>query len=178
MGYLVMKASDKLNKISKGLDDVFEKEVKKGTLDAIIENIIKLITVRTRLGKGVEKFGGQANKLDALTSKPYIARRKKFKSDLASGITTPKKSNATATGQMLDSMQGERKGLRFTFSFKGNRKGELGGYRSRISNSEVARWYGKKRSFFTLSKTERQNVIRQISEIMNKRIKKVFNRLQ
>jgi len=61
-----------------------------------------IIVKRTRLGYGVDKEYGQKQKLAPLAPS-YIKQRKMFAG--LNPLTTPKRSNLTRTGQMLDSVQ-------------------------------------------------------------------------
>lgn len=68
---------------------------------AIGEELAEQIRVRTRLGNGLDKNKGEPTKLKPL-SPGYINERKTME-DL-SPLTTPKRSNLTQTGKMLDDL--------------------------------------------------------------------------
>lgn len=81
------------------------------------------IKKRTRLGYGVEGGvrGGQRERLGKL-SDSYIATRKKARrSGKLSSATSPKRSNLTFTGQLLDSLRGMVKGNKIIVYLKKNR---------------------------------------------------------
>ena len=138
----------------------------------IKDDVVNSIRTRTKLGKGVEGNNRPLKKLEKLTEK-YRDLRRKNKSGLSSD-TTPAKSNATATGQMLDSLEGKQSRTKFEFFFKGSRKPDFTGRPSSITNSTLAKYYGEKRPFFYLSKPEKNNLIRKIREVLTDRIKKLF----
>ena len=147
-----------------------EKEIKEApkNFDFILKWIPEQITRRTRTGKGVSEDGGKTTKLKAIKLSTQENRlRLKRKGNLSS-VTTPRRSNATATGQMLDSIKGKRSGSKFIFEFSGSRKeGE--------SNQKVAEYYGKDRPFFFLAKFEIKLLMDEITKRIDDRIKKLFN---
>lgn len=73
-------------------------------LDPYAEDTAERIKNRTRLGYGVESRGARRQKLKPLKD-TYRNIRRKNKGSL-SKATTPKKSNLTFTGQLLDSLRG------------------------------------------------------------------------
>lgn len=165
-----MKPSDKLKKLSQQTQRFVEKNADR--FDFLLTDIPNQIRIRTRLGKGVSGPGAKLEKLKPLTPK-YVQYRKDNKGDLKE--TTPKRSGLTATGQMLESIKGTRKGTTFSFFFEGKRSKELGGRPSRLTNDEVAGYAGKLRPFFFLSKPEMNNLIRKVKDEINVRIKKLFD---
>ncbi len=66
------------------------------------EEAIRQITVRTRLGYGVDKVGAPRKRLKPL-SEGYIEMRRKSK--VLSEFTNSRRSNLTHTGQMLESLK-------------------------------------------------------------------------
>jgi hypothetical protein len=140
----------------------------------IVPEVVEGIKKRTKLSKGVDANDKPLKKLLPLQSEKYKAIRKKNKSRLSKD-TTPARSNATATGQMLDSITGSQNGTKFSFEFKGSRKPDITGRDSGLTNSEVAKYYQEKRPFFYLSKPEKNNLIRKIRDVITKRIKNLFD---
>jgi hypothetical protein len=68
---------------------------------------------------------------------------------------------------MLDSIKGTRQGLKFIFSFIGNRKDGK-------TNDEVASYAPKLgRPFFNLSNTEKNGISRGIRKLINDALKKL-----
>lgn len=127
-----------------------------------MEDIAEQIRKRTRLGKGVkengdlEKLGG-TGRIEEST----IAYRKRYRKNL-SDLTTYKRSNLTATGQLLDNIKHEFKNGIMTFFFSGTRRKELSGKGRGVKNSEVARHVSKERPFFRLSNTEQRQFARRL----------------
>jgi len=114
------------------------------------EELINRLRTRTRLGKGVEKG---KNKTLTIIEPATIKARTRYKKNL-SPLTRPKKSNLTATGQMLDSISYKYfKGV-FTIFFKGKRNRELSGPGSSKTNATVGKWANQARPFFGFSDTE------------------------
>jgi hypothetical protein len=121
-----------------------------------VQNIIKK---RTQLGYGVPSTGASNTKLKPLSEK-YIIKR--ANSDINEN-TTPKKSNLTFTGDMLNSIMGVQNGLRFIFFF------------GTTAADDKARWNTEKgRRFFDLSSSERNGLQRQISQIMRESLRALF----
>lgn len=164
-----MNASDRLKKLARQV----EKVIDSGELDFIIEEVPKIIMRRTRLGKGVS-LSGELEKLKPL-SPEYIKMRKRLASDLST-LTTPKKSNLTASGQLLSSIQGTRQGTKFVFRFKESRaKTAFGG--SSVTNSEIVGYQRKQgRRFFDLSKTERQGLERKVGGVLRRAIRNLVKK--
>lgn len=157
-----MSVAEQLKALKKKVEDGLDKNP---DLDFILEEVPRIIRVRTRLGKGVDK--GNISKLNPLSEK-YIEKRKKGK---LSAETKPKKSNLTFTGQMLDAIVGVRKGTHFIFSFKGSR-GD-----SDKTNDDLAKYAREKgRPFFELSESERKGLSRKITTIIKESIKKLVDK--
>jgi hypothetical protein len=159
-----MKVSDRLAQLAKQVDQV----VKDGELDFLIDEVPKIIMRRTRLGKGVSE-GGELDSLKPLSAE-YIKFRKKHASEL-SQLTSVKKSNLTASGQLLSSIQGNRQGSKFVFTFKDARtKTVFGG--SSLTNGKVAEYVRKGgRRFFDLSKSERAGLQRRAGAILKRAVR-------
>lgn len=110
---------------------------------AIGEFMIEKIRVRTQLGNGVTDNLAEKSKLKPL-SKKYIEQRKIFSG--LSTMTTPKRSNLTRTGSMLDSLKIK------SMSKTAIRIGPSGSDRFGVSNSSKAYWQEKMgRIFLRLS---------------------------
>lgn len=133
-------------------------------LKAIGAFMIERIAVRTRLGYGVKDNLAEKNKLNPL-SKKYVEFRKSY--PFLSDLTTPKRSNLTKTGDMIDSLRVK--------DFKKNaiRIGPTGFDRDGVSNSSKAYWQERMgRVFLRLSRQEVKQVrifwIRQFSDLLKK----------
>ena len=160
-------------------------------LDFILKEVPEQIEKRTRLGKGTVD-GGANEKLKPLSPSYIMARegfkvgevhfnaktkksvkKVKFKAKglpKLSELTTPRKSNLTLTGQLLKSIEGIRKGTLFTFSLKGKRDDGL-------TNEQVGKYVKEGgRSFFSLSKSEKQGLSRKIAKVIKESVKKAFDK--
>lgn len=158
---------------------------------ALAEVIPDVIKLRTR-----QEGEGVSGKLKPL-SDSYIAQRKgdvafatigkgderkviPYKPSKAPDLhpdTTPETSNLTATGQLIDAVQGKSAGSKVTIDIKkGKRKGELSGGKSTLSNQQVRKYVEDNgREFLELSKQERIEAEEFAKEIILKEIKEVFN---
>jgi len=126
---------------------------------------IDLIVDRTRKGKGVKKTGGNRVKLKAL-SKAYIKYRKTQK---LHSTTSPRKSNLTFTGQMLESVKILKSTKDSAFSI-----GPSGRRKDGKRNADVSRWVTEKgRPFMNLGKVE----IRELHRILEARLKERVRKL-
>lgn len=133
-------------------------------MKAIGAFMIEKIAVRTRLGYGVTDNLAEKSRLKGLSPK-YIKFRKSY--SLLSSLTTPKKSNLTKTGDMIDS-------IRIKDMRKGAiRIGPTGFDREGVSNSSKAYWQERMgRVFLRLSASEVKQVrifwLRQFSDLLKK----------
>ncbi len=96
------KAKNDLDKILARLSSSVKDVVKQTALNRVGKFTLELVVKRTRLGYGVRENFGQKEKLAKL-SKQYVKARSVF--DGLNDLTSPKKSNLTRTGEMLDSMR-------------------------------------------------------------------------
>jgi hypothetical protein len=156
----------------------------------VAQLIPELIKIRTRLeGEGVD---GPLKEL----SDSYIKQRKGELSFFTTGEgdnkrvvpykpnkkpklhpdTSPETSNLTATGQLLDSIQGRNVGTKVIVEpKKGKRKGELSGGKSKLSNREVLKYVEENgRKFHELSKEERLELLDLIEQIIKDEIRSVI----
>lgn len=146
---MAKKPSDILKDYAKSVEVVDPSK-----FDFLLQEIPRIIKVRTRLGKGL------LGKLKELTPK-YVEIRKKDKS--LYNETTPKRSNLTRTGEMLNSIIGSRSGSLFTFRF------------SNTDSDKKAYWADQTgRPFFDLTPSERNGLQRKISAIIRDTIRQLF----
>ena len=129
--------------------------------------IIKFIKQRSRSGKDIN---GQ--KFDGLSG-PYKDYRQRYKKNLHE-TTTPKKSNITATGQMLDSMKSEGKAGQIVVNGpSGRRAKELDGKSRGGNNKDVARYVTEQgREFFGLTTEEKSRLIKEVKKTILSNLKK------
>lgn len=142
-----------VQKFTSKIEKTLKQAVSKRQTSALAEEAIKIIVRRTRLGYGVKRNYSERYKLPGLST-AYIKRRRNY-SGLA-GTTTPKKSNLTFTGQMLESVsiiRADDKGM-IVIGPKGRR-------RDRLTNVEVAEFNEQRgRIFNRLSRLEFQQLLR------------------
>lgn len=135
-------------------------------LALVIPEVIKL---RTRQeGEGVQ------GKLERL--KPSTIQTRERYSENLHPDTSPGTSNLTATGQLLDAIQGKSAGAKVTIDLKkGKRKGELSGGRSKLTNQEVRKYVEQNgREFLELSKDEREESINLAKEIILNELREII----
>ena len=97
-----MTSFDNFNKnFRKNLRQAIDQALDRTTLNETGEFLANQIKVRTRSGRGVAESGARPQSLLPLTP-GYIEARTRFTG--LSSDTTPRKSNLTQTGQMLDSI--------------------------------------------------------------------------
>lgn len=155
MGNDFKKAFKNLEKIVKGISS-------KESLQEIGDEVVSIVKKRTQLGYGVEDSGSDKKKLTPLEPSTVESRKRKQ----LSGMTAPKKSNLTETGDMLDDIKVTK-----------SSKGELEiGFGSKFSQDK-ANWntnptrHPNKRPFMSLSKVEIKRVTDKIKEIADDLIK-------
>lgn len=150
--------------------DAIEKEITAPVAKKLGEGLASQIKKRTRLGYGVNKFGARI-KLDAL-SDDYVDKRVEYKENL-SDATTAKRSNLTATGQLLDAIKGGGERAKPIVSISGKRSRELTGSKSRKSNAQVSNFVAMNgRPFFGLTTSERKAFVREVKTILLAGVKK------
>jgi hypothetical protein len=142
---------EKLNQI---LDELLSKASMKDLAESVREDIVK----RVRLGSGVDKSGGKAQKLKPLSA-PYVKWRRRNKSSL-SKFTSPKKSNLTKTGHMLDNLEAKAKLDKITLFFSDD-----------FANQKAG-WVSKLRPFLYLTDLEEKRLVERINQKIRELIKK------
>ena len=129
------------------------------TIQDVGDEAANLIRKRTRLGYGVAEKGASKHKLTALNEK-YARRRKHL---INTSLTTPKRSNLTQTGEMLDSLTAVKKSddtVEITFSSE--------------EAMDKATWNTDKgRPFNNLSRSE----IRQLKQSIQTKLDKILKKI-
>jgi len=160
--------ANKLSQLAKNI----QVKVKLAQLKAakeVAQLIPEIIKLRTRQeGEGVS---GQLDSLEDST----IKYRKRYEDNLHPD-TDPNRSNLTATGQLIDSIQGRNVGTKIIIEpRKGKRKGELSGGKSRLTNREVLKYVEQNgRVFHELSKEEKKELIDLIEQIIKEELASVI----
>ncbi len=140
--------------------------VKRTELTTVARFTIDLIVKRTRLGYGVDKQFGVKSRLKPL-SRNYVKYRERYPG--LSPTTTPKRSNLSLTGQMLNSMDIIRASDgKITFGPTGSRTGSF------LTNLKVAEYQENQgRVFNRISALEFNQVLRfyrkQFGDLLKKR---------
>jgi hypothetical protein len=166
-----MSADKKLKELAKKLEKLPDADYQ-----FLADKVAAQIKKRTKTGKGVDN-SGNLYKLPDL-SEGYVETRKKNRSKLGEGAT-PKKSNLTASGKMLNSIKAtfRRAGgqFRLIFELTGSTKG-LGSKSQKTA--DVAKWQAddQGRRFFDLSKTEQNGILREVRNKIRDLIAKNFNK--
>jgi hypothetical protein len=151
--------------------DTLKKEIKirteKAFSNQLMNNLSKdmaeRIRKRTRTGKGVDYMGADPRPLNRLKSEAYVKARARRANRTK---TTPRKSNLTFTGQLLDSISGRSLGVRkFLIYLKENRNdGER--------NSDIAEYQERQgRKFLYFSKPEIKAIYNYIRRYLKKEFK-------
>lgn len=126
---------------------------------------------RTQLKQGVSK-SGQSTALKALKDS-YIKVRSKNRNRLDAN-TSPGRSNLTATGQMLNSLQGKYRSKAIEIDFKKEeRSASITGQRSNVKNSDIVGYQESQgRRFFDLTESEINGLRREIANRIRKLLEK------
>ena len=136
--------------------------IKGFSMRKIADEAADRIRVRTRLGFGVKNGvrGGKRVKLKRLTSEQYKKFRKRFRG--LSGQTTPKRSNLTLTGELLDSIISRFRGNKAMLEFKNPER----------NNTIVEGQADMGRHFFELTDKEVKGLQNQIKRDLIKQLRK------
>lgn len=150
------KPLDQLN-----LEHLIENTVNSQLIQKLGELAIEQIRNRTRLGYGVAELGGPQQKLASLAKNTVVNRKAAKQEGKLSGKTSPKKSNLTHTGELLDSIKFICNGRSLEVYIAGER------------NRKVAEFVADQgRPFFTLSKSEVSRLVDVIQQAIDTYIKK------
>lgn len=152
-----MDFKDLKKKVDTALREVLNKE----TFNEIGALTSEQIKTRTRLGKGVEQNEGPFKPLKPLSPATQNIRQAKKKSGKLSALTTPKRSNLTETGELLDSIKYESKDTEVRIYIEGSN-----------NQKKAIDQVGQGRKFMNLSKTE----IREVIKYLQKKIEDSFNK--
>ena len=166
----VKKGFDKYIKNLKKIVGKFKKKTfQKEVMSKLAKETLKIIYKRTKSGKGVSSDTARSTslvRLKALSPK-YVERRKK--ATRTGPFFSPKKSNLTMTGQLLEAMGFKVNKTGYSVFIKNSRRSEGG-----ITNAEVAGYVREAstvntrpaRPFFALSKDEQLILKRRLERII------------
>ncbi|MEM5807979.1 MAG: hypothetical protein QW818_02500 [Candidatus Aenigmatarchaeota archaeon] len=162
----------KIQKIKKQAREIIEAVLTPQTSISLGNVLVPRMKTRITLGYGVDAQGKQT--IFKPLSKNYIELRKKFSSNL-SKRTRPKKSNVTATGQMIDAMRAVPASGKIVIEISGRRSRELTGAvpsGDLANNATIARFVEKGgRPFFAATNAEKQFLIREIKFMILKKLR-------
>ncbi len=148
-----------MSRILNKIKTTFEQVAKGNALKATAHFAADIVVKRTRLGYGVFKHLGPKGKFMPLAPLTIKARTHKSKMGMLSGLTRPKRSNLTETGQMLDSIDAIKRGDKWYIQPTGRR-------RDGLTNYEVAYFAHKgsrnrpPRPFMNISGAEQSQIVR------------------
>lgn len=141
--------------------------VRRPFLQRQANNLAAQVRKRTRLGRGVERTGpGRVIRLARLADSTK-EQRQRYSFNL-SPLTTPRRSNLTATGQMLDSLYGDVAGNTLLVRVRDQIKRKLSGGPSKVRISDVIDFTEDgstnrpARPFFRAAEFEREEISRNI----------------
>jgi hypothetical protein len=147
--------------LKKKVDNALRDVLSKDTFNEIGKMTADQIKTRTRLGKGVPQSEGPFQQLKPLSSATIGIRTDKKKKGKLNPLTTPKKSNLTETGELLDSLKYQSSNTEVRIYIEGPEN-------QKKANDQVAQG----RKFMNLSKTE----VREIIKYLQKKIEDSFNK--
>lgn len=134
------------------------------------EFVAEKIRIRTRLGFGVENEDAEKKRMEGLKDSTISARERLRARGELHPQTTAKRSNLTATGQLLDSIKPKKVTPRtVTVGPTGQRRGES------LTNQKVAEGlFAQGRKFATLSRDEKSAVANRIRADMKAFLRKAL----
>lgn len=162
------KNTDKIKATIKKLEGLKSEYISSSEFDEVAEKALINFVKRVRRG-----LMPDLSAIPALESKAYLKLRKDFSFQLGE-LGKVNKSNATATGQMLEAMAFEIVKNGFKLLVKStSRQGELGDRKSKIDNRKLAEHYSETRDIFDWSAPEIERIKRDIKKDLLKLIREV-----
>lgn len=158
--------------VEKKVAEALKLAFSKNNLDSLGEEIVRFMKGRVRTGFGVEGHKKKKVRLKPLKASTVASRRRKKRGGGLSGLTSPKKSNLTESGDMLDD-------LSFKSSNPGTDKANLSIDFQTEEEARKAEWHHEgagnlpERKFMYLSDKEVKKVSVQIQEYIDDAIDKV-----
>lgn len=158
----VSKNQKLIDNLQKKINEAFEKSVDKKALEDVAKKTADDIRTRTRLGYGVNNTGDLKNKLKPLKNSTVKKRTIALKRGELSPFTTPRRSNLTKTGQLLDALSGRAKNKGVEIILKKEKRTD-----TNVTNSEIVfHQEAHGRPFIHLSKPEITKLNNRIKEIL------------
>lgn len=147
-------------KIDKALDEL----VSPKTLKTVGDFEADLVKRRSRLGYGVPQDGGGKQKFKELAPSTIKARKRKK----LAGETTPKKSNLTETGQLLNDLVSKIEGRSTVIGHSKDRNKRIGAFHQTGGGKLPQRRY------LGLAKEDIKQITAQMQDIFTDIINKIF----
>lgn len=131
----------------------------------MVGDVVEYIKMRTQQGQ--QGTNGQLKGLKEST----IKNRERYSGNL-SDQTSPSTSNATATGQLIASIQGKNIGTRMVIEPNKKKRGKtLSGGKDKLNNQQVLKYYEDTgREFLKLSDKEKDELRKAIAEKLGKEL--------
>jgi hypothetical protein len=164
-----MNPSDVLKGQSKMANQTFEEISRSKEMKELAQQMAKQIKKRTRLGYGANE--GKQARLKGLDRSSTVKQRGRYKGNLSSETST-RKSNLTATGALLDAIEGSMQSKRLVIEVKNKTRKTLNGSFSQVSNKQVAGFVQEMRPFFDLTNSELKLLERELFKLINDFIEK------
>jgi hypothetical protein len=160
-----MNAEQKLQQLRKELSNAIDRF----EASEFFEKMPDVIRERTRNGYGITGDNGKIVSLPDLAESTIMRREYLERKGELSNETTPFLSNFTESGTTLDALKFKKEGKKYVLSFD-NRRKRKGKTPEQIKN------YGEEKGFkfFGLAKSEREQLMKNVSEKLEKAVKKIF----
>lgn len=161
-----------LKKFESDMEKIIDAVADKQTMQEVGDLMAERIKTRTRLGRGVNKTGGPSVPLAPLKDSTVTGRKRKKQNGDLSSFTSPKRSNLTETGQLLDSFKVEASQGKVSIQPSGQRNDGQ-------QNQDVAAFAEDgssnraKRKFLDLSGPE----LNAVQKLIRDKIEKILKRL-
>ena len=182
-----MATNDAFKNVQKRIEKSTRDALTDPSLNRLAQKIAKQIAKRTQLGKGVDASGNpkalkklspsykEIRKGNLIIHKNKngntVAYKPKKKPRLSS-LTTPSKSNLTATGQLLKAIVGRYAGNKLIIEILENRSRELFGGPAKTTHKKIVDHQKKQgRDFFKFTNFEKRLIASELRKLILKKLK-------
>jgi len=153
---MARSAAQELNRIFKDIEKTTESMARSQRLKDLGEFAADMIKKRTRRGRGVKRPGAaRANALKGLADSTI--KNREFYRKLLHSDTSPRKSNLTFTGQLLESIKLRVRRGAVTIGPRGRRV-DIFGKKAKITNDRLAVIVSRDRPFMSLTRGEQKKL--------------------
>lgn len=160
-----IKIDPKFKKISENLTRAVKESLGRGVLDGLAQGLAEDVKLQTRLGSAPPVMEGEKKKLAPLKSRTVKKREYMQEAGKLSSDTTPKRSNLTMTGKMLDSLYGYSKDNKIIVEIGDTNRKEIAAYLHEGTPKMEAR------PFLNLSRLQ----IKRLTDAINKTMRKLLD---